>query len=94
MSEHNHEPVPYRTFILIWAALLVLTVVTVVVSRIQLGALNIWVALTIASFKSSLVVFIFMHLRQESRLFKLGILTLLIIVATFIGLTFTDVLYR
>ncbi len=94
MSEHKHEPVPYRTFILIWAALLVLTVVTVVVSRIQLGALNIWVALTIASFKSSLVVFIFMHLRQESRLFKLGIVTLLIIVATFIGLTFTDVLYR
>lgn len=94
MSEHKHEPVPYRTFILIWAALLVLTVVTVVVSRIQLGALNIWVALTIASVKSSLVVFIFMHLRQESRLFKLGILTLLIIVATFIGLTFTDILYR
>lgn len=94
MAEHKHEPVPYRTFILIWAALLVLTVVTVVVSRIQLGALNIWVALTIASFKSSLVVFIFMHLRQESRLFKLGIVTLLIIVATFIGLTFTDVLYR
>ena len=94
MSEHKHEPVPYRTFILIWAALLILTVVTVVVSRIQLGALNIWVALTIASVKSSLVVFIFMHLRQESRLFKIGILTLLVIVATFIGLTFTDVLYR
>ena len=94
MAEHKHEPVPYRTFILIWAALLVLTVVTVVVSRIQLGALNIWVALTIASVKSSLVVFIFMHLRQESRLFKIGILVLLIIVATFIGLTFTDVLYR
>lgn len=94
MSEHKHEPVPYRTFILIWAALLVLTVVTVAVSRIQLGALNIWVALTVASVKSSLVVFIFMHLRQESRLFKLGIVTLLIIVATFIGLTFTDVLYR
>ena len=94
MAEHKHEPVPYRTFILIWATLLVLTVVTVVVSRIQLGAFNIWAALTIASVKSSLVIFIFMHLRQESRLFKLGILTVLIIVAIFIGLTFTDVIYR
>lgn len=94
MSEQKHEPVPYRTFILIWATLLGLTVVTVAVSRIQLGALNIWAALTIASVKSSLVVFIFMHLRQESRLFKIGILVLLVIVATFIGLTFTDVLYR
>ncbi|SDZ82268.1 cytochrome c oxidase subunit 4 [Desulfuromusa kysingii] len=94
MTEHKHEPVPFRTFILIWFALLVLTVVTVAVSRVHLGAWNIWVALTIASIKSSLVVFIFMHLRQESKLFKIGLLTLLIIVAIFIGLTFTDVLYR
>ncbi len=53
MEEHKHEPVPYRTFILIWGALLVLTVVTIAVSRVHLGALNIWVALAIASVKSS-----------------------------------------
>lgn len=94
MSEHKHEPVPYRTFILIYVALLVLTVVTVAVSRVNLGAWNIWVALAVASVKSSLVVFIFMHLKQESKLFKIGILTLIVIVAIFIGLTFTDVLYR
>ena len=94
MSEDKHEPVPYRTFILIWCALLVLTVITVVVSRIHLGALNIWVALAIASLKSSLVIFVFMHLRQESKLFKIGLTTMLVILAIFIGLTFTDVLYR
>jgi len=94
MAEHKHEPVPYRTFILIWFALLILTGITVAVSRIHLGALNVWVALAIASVKSSLVIFIFMHLRQESKLFKTGLLTLLVIVAIFIGLTFTDVLYR
>ena len=94
MSEHKHEPVPYRTFILTWVALLVLTIITVVVSRIHLGALNIWVALGIASIKSSLVIFIFMHLKQESRLFKTGLLVLLVILAIFIGLTFFDVLYR
>lgn len=94
MSEHQHEPVPYRTFILIWGALLVLTGITVAVSRVDLGALNIWVALTVASVKSSLVLLIFMHLKQESILFKIGILVLLVILAVFIGLTFTDVLYR
>ena len=94
MTEEIHAPVPYRTFILIWVALLILTVVTIAVSRVHLGALNIWVALAIASVKSSLVIFIFMHLRQESKLFKIGILTLLVVVAIFIGLTFTDVLYR
>lgn len=94
MSEHQHEPVSYRTFILIWVALLVLTSVTVAVSRIDLGALNIWVALGVASVKSSLVLFVFMHLKQESMLFKIGLLILLVILAVFIGLTFTDVLYR
>ncbi len=94
MSEHKHEPVPYRTFILIWVALLFLTGVTVAVSRVHLGALNIWVALAVASFKSSLVIFIFMHLKQENRLFKIGLTILLVILAIFIGLTFTDILYR
>ena len=94
MSEHTHEPVPYRTFILIWVALLILTGVTIAVSRVHLGALNIWVALGVASIKSSLVIFVFMHLRQESRLFKVGLLVMLSILAIFIGLTFFDVLYR
>ncbi len=94
MSEHKHEPVPYRTFIQIWVALLVLTGVTIAVSRIHLGALNIWVALGVASLKSSLVLFFFMHLKQEGRLFKIGLLVMLVILAIFIGMTFTDVLYR
>ncbi len=94
MSEHTHEPVPYRTFILIWVALMILTGVTIAVSRVHLGALNIWVALGVASIKSSLVIFVFMHLRQESKLFKIGLLVMLSILAVFIGLTFFDVLYR
>ncbi len=94
MDEHKHEPVPYRTFIHIWIALLALTGITVAVSRVHLGALNIWVALTIASLKSSLVILVFMHLRQESKLFKICLVIMLTILAIFIGMTFTDVLYR
>lgn len=94
MSELKHEPVPYRTFILIWIVLVVLTAITVAVSRIHLGALNIWVALGVASIKSSLVILVFMHLRQESKLFKIGLIVMLSILAIFIGMTFFDVLYR
>lgn len=94
MTEHQHEPVPYRTFILIWAALLLLTAITVAVSRVHLGALNVWVALGVASIKSSLVIFFFMHLKQESRLFKICLLVMLVILAIFVGMTFLDVLYR
>ena len=94
MSEQSHTPVPYRTFILIWVALVVLTGITIAVSRIEMGPLHVWAALAIASLKSSLVLLVFMHLKQESILFKVGLIILLVILAIFIGLNFTDVLYR
>jgi cytochrome c oxidase subunit 4 len=48
-------------------ALLVLTAVTVAVSRIDLGAMNVAVALGIASLKAVLVALFFMHLKYEHR---------------------------
>lgn len=94
MSEQAHAAVPYRTFVIVWALLLVLTAITVAVSRIHLGALNIWVALGIASIKSALVIFFFMHLKYEKLLFKIFLLGALVTLAIFIGLTFFDVHYR
>jgi cytochrome c oxidase subunit 4 len=94
VAAQEHPVVPYRTFVLVWLALLALTATTVAVSRLHLGALNIWVALGIASAKSALVIFFFMHLKYERPLFKLALLVTLVILAVFIGLTFFDVLYR
>ena len=94
MSSDSHTIVSYRTFTLVWIALLVLTVVTVLISRVDLGALNVWVALAVASFKCSLVVAWFMHLKYENRMFKVILVITLVTVAIFIGLTFVDVLYR
>ncbi len=78
----------------VWALLLVLTAATVTISRINLGALNIWAALGIASIKASLVIAFFMHMKYEGLLLRLCLLTALVTLAIFIGLTFFDVLYR
>ena len=94
MSEEHAHIVPYRTFLLIWVALLVLTVITIVAAQFNFGAMNIWIALGIATLKSSLVVAVFMHMKYEQWLFKLALLATLAILAVFIGLTFFDVLYR
>ena len=94
MSEEHAHIVPYKTFMTIWIALLLLTGVTVWVAQYDLGAMNVWVALAIATFKSALVVAVFMHMKYENRLFKLSLLSALAILAIFIGLTFFDVLYR
>ena len=94
MSTETSHIVPYRTFILIWIVLLILTAVTIGVAQIDLGFMNIWVALSIASLKSGLVVAVFMHLKYEQPLFKIAVFAALAILAIFIGLTFFDVLYR
>jgi cytochrome c oxidase subunit 4 len=56
------------TYLAVFAALLLLTVITVLVSYVDLGLLNVVVALLIASAKASLVALFFMHLKGESRL--------------------------
>lgn len=84
----------YRTYIFIWFSLLVLTVLTWLVSYVNLGLMNVVVAMLIASLKASLVALFFMHLRHENRLlwafalFPLGFLMLII------GGTLVDILLR
>jgi cytochrome c oxidase subunit 4 len=57
-----------RVYLAVFAGLLALTVVTVLVSYVDLGLMNVVVALLIASAKASLVALFFMHLKGESRL--------------------------
>lgn len=94
MNQPAHAALSFRCLTTIWILLLILTGITVGVSRFDLGAINIWVALGIASLKASLVVFYFMHLKSEPRLLLICLFVALLTLATFIGLTFFDVLYR
>ena len=68
MSEHVSSK---KLYYMIFGALLVLTFVTVGVSKIDLGPLNTIVALAIAVTKALLVVLFFMHVRYSSKLTKL-----------------------
>jgi cytochrome c oxidase subunit 4 len=75
MSEHaEHHIVPKRVYILVFLSLIALTWVTTLVAEIDLGALNIYVALSIAIFKASLVVLFFMHVKYGTRLTKMIVL--------------------
>ena len=62
MENEKHHIVPYSTYLLILAVLLVLTAVSVAVTHINLGTLTVTIALFIAAVKSGLVLAIFMHL--------------------------------
>jgi cytochrome c oxidase subunit 4 len=56
--------------------------------------LTVTTALTIASVKTTLVLLYFMHLKYEPSLFKTLVVVVVFALATFIILTFLDVLFR
>ena len=67
----THSIVPVKVFVTVWAALIVLTISTVAISKIELGEFNFVVAMTIAVMKGSLVVWFFMNVRQATSLTRL-----------------------
>ena len=83
-----------KIYLFVWLGLLALTALTVVVSRLDLGAASVVVALVVAAGKSTLVLLYFMHLRHEkSVLLKVLIPIAVVALTIFIGITYTDILY-
>jgi cytochrome c oxidase subunit 4 len=84
-----------RQYLTVWAALILLTALTVTVAGFNLQKIAIIVCLGIAAIKSAFVLFYFMHLRYEQRLIiKLLVPIAIATLAIFIGLTFSDVITR
>jgi cytochrome c oxidase subunit IV len=86
--------VPRTTYYTIFAALMVLTLVTVWMSGFDLGPLNTVVALAIAGVKATLIVLFFMHVKYGTRLTKLAIVAALYWFGILLALTLSDYLTR
>ncbi len=91
MTQHI---VSLRIYCLVFAALVILTLVTTGAAFIDLGILNTVVAMTIAIGKASLVVLYFMHVRHSARLTWVFIGAGVLWLAILIALTLSDVLTR
>ena len=91
MKEHDSG---IRIYLAVWGALVVLTAVTVAVSYVHLGLMNVVVALLVASVKASLVALFFMHLRYESRLVWGFALTPIFFLVLIIAGTLLDTSFR
>jgi cytochrome c oxidase subunit IV len=86
--------VPRSTCYLVFAALLMLTALTVGVTYIHMGRFNLVVALLIAITKASLVVLFFMNVKNSSPLTKLFVVAGLFWMGLLILLTFSDYVSR
>jgi cytochrome c oxidase subunit 4 len=87
MSDHVS---PVSLYVTIFLALLVGTALTVGAAFVNLGMLNFPVAMLIAVFKASLVVWFFMHVKYQSHLTKLAIATGLFFLVILLGETMVD----
>ena len=94
-EEHaQHEPVGYGSYFLTWFSLLALTAITVAAAGMHFGSMSVLVALISAVIKASIVLYLFMHLKYEDATFHRLLLIVIVAMTIFIGLTFTDTLFR
>ncbi len=85
---------PLKLYYSIFFTLMFLTAVTVWAAYVDLGNLNIVVALAIAIFKATLVVLFFMHLKYSERLTWVMVAAGVTWLGFMIGLTLSDILTR
>jgi cytochrome c oxidase subunit 4 len=86
--------VSIRTYLIIFAVLVLGTAITTAVAFVDLGPLNVVVMLLIAFTKATLVVLFFMHVKFTSRLTQLAAASGFAWLVILIGLTLSDVLTR
>jgi cytochrome c oxidase subunit 4 len=93
MAEHEHVIKP-KTYLLVFTALIALTIATTLVSYVDLGALSVAVALVIAVTKMLLVALFFMHVYYSRRLTQLVVAGGLLWLVILLLLTMTDIATR
>ena len=103
---HDHEKTearghaaPHHTTTLlmyfgVFFALMILTAVTVWISRVDLGAFNTAVALAVAIVKAALVILFFMHVIHSTRLTWVVVLGSFLWLGVLFVLTFSDYITR
>jgi cytochrome c oxidase subunit 4 len=94
MENEKHHIIPYRTLLSVLGVLITLTLISVSVTQISLGALTVTIALLIAAIKSSFVLRIFMHLKFENRFISSMVIAVILIISAVIFITMLDYIYR
>ena len=86
---HPHVMSP-RTLVGVYVALVILTVLTVAITKVSFGNFNVGVALAIAVIKAALVILYFMHVKYDSPFIGLIVIVALMFIAVFIWFAMQD----
>jgi cytochrome c oxidase subunit IV len=91
MAEHI---VSRKIYFAVFAALMVFTLVTILVAKVDLGRWNVIVALAVAVTKAMLVTLYFMHIKYSKRLTQVVVAAGFLWLLLLFGLTLSDYLTR
>ncbi len=91
-GEHHEHGI--GRYIVVWLALLVGTILTVVTGRMEFGAANIYIAMLIACTKAALVVLFFMHLWESGAVHKMVFVVSVLFVLVLVLGVFGDLIRR
>jgi cytochrome c oxidase subunit 4 len=94
MSSTGHVIGNRFTYFLVFLALMVGTVITVVASRFHFGWFNLPLALAIATTKALLVIMFFMHLKDHPKLIKVTFAAAFFFFMILVAHTLSDYLSR
>ena len=95
-AEGFHAPhaVPAMLFVKVLLALLFLTFVTVWIAQFDFGSMNMLIAMAVAAVKASLVMTFFMHLKWDTPINNIAILSSFLFLALLFIFTLADLTTR
>ena len=94
-GDHHDDEIshvaPVKVLLATGSSLLVLTIVTVLATKVDFGAnINLALAMLIAVIKATLVILFFMHLRYDKLFHSVIFVSALLAAALFVGFTLMD----
>lgn len=92
--EGKHHIMTYRAQLIVLAALLVFTTISIAITEIDLGIYAVIGALLFAGIKSFLVLSYYMHLRFDQKVFALFVGLVLAVFIIVLVITFLDYNFR
>ena len=94
-SQHGHHIIPKKTLYKVFGALVFLTILTAVTAEfVDIGSLNVPLALAIAVSKATLVATFFMALRYDNKVNTLVFMIGILFVGVFLTFTLADTVFR
>jgi cytochrome c oxidase subunit 4 len=94
MSAEKTHITGYKTYLIIFLAMIALLAVSVGLSRIDLGPLGVFVLLAVAVVQAVIILLWSMHLRFDQKIYIIFVALVFLVYTAVVVVTFLDYLFR